>query len=224
MPEWRFPMEQAFRPDNEVGRFIVGLALIANEWHRTMKLMPRVEPAAATDDERGIRLMLARTQAATCHEAMKFIAESRHFYPKIGEFIDGLNAQAQEHYRQLREAADPASPFHLSWLSEHRNVTVHVPELRPASYASGNDTIANALTAIEEGTPQDGAVSHEETAGSVRFGFADVVSVQMLPWDDPNVMTHLSRARIALGGFVHEAVETYLLALPAGVVRRVEHF
>ncbi len=214
-------MERAFPADNEVARFVVGLGLVNNEWHRTMELMPKVEPAKATENERGIRLMLARMQAATCHEAIKFIAESRHFYPKIGEFIDSLSDEAQEHYRQLKEAADPASPFHLSWLRDHRNVTLHVPELHPAKYASGNDVIANALNAITEGTPQQGSVSHEDTVGSVRFGFADVVSVQMLPWDDPNVMKHLSRARMALGGFVHEGVETYLLSLPPGIVRRV---
>jgi hypothetical protein len=54
----------------------------------------------------------------------------------------------------------------------------------------------------------------------VRFGFTDAVSVQMLPWEDPNVMKHLSRARLALGGFVHEAVDAYLNALPPGVVPR----
>jgi hypothetical protein len=62
---------------------------------------------------------------------------------------------------------------------------------------------------------------HEDSVASVRFGFADVVSVQMLPWDDPNIMKHLSRARLALGGFVHEAVEAYLRSLPTGVVRQV---
>jgi hypothetical protein len=216
--EWRFKMEDAFPASDEVARFIVGLGLINNDWHRTMNLMPKSEPTEATEDERGTRLMLARQQAATCHEAIEFIADSRRHYASIGLFIDDLNADAQGHYRQLREAADPQSRHYLSWLREHRHVTQHVPELHPAKYEHGKDAIANALMAAAR---LEGSVSHEDTVGSVRFGFADVVSVQMLPWDDPNVMKHLRRARIALGGFVHEAVDAYLKALPKGVVRQV---
>lgn len=73
---------------------------------------------------------------------------------------------------------------------------------------------------LREASRLSGYVSHEDTVGSVRFGFADVVSVHMLPWNDPNVMKHLSRARMALGGFAHEAVDTYLKALPPGVVQQ----
>lgn len=218
MPEWRFTMEQAFPAADEIARFVVGLGLINNEWHRTMKLMPKDDPLDVTDDERGIRLMLARQQAATCHEAIDFIANARHHYPKIGEFIDSLSDEAKEHYRQFNEAADSQSPYYLPWLREHRHVTLHVPELHPERYAHGKDAIANALA---EAGPLEGAVFHEDSVASVRFGFADVVSVQMLPWDDPNVMKHLSRARLALGGFVHEAVEAYLRSLPTGVVRQV---
>jgi hypothetical protein len=220
MPEWRFTMDQAFPAADEIARFVVGLGLINNEWHRTMKLMPKDDPLDVTDDERGIRLMLARQQAATCHEAIDFIANARHHYPKIGEFIDSLSDEAKEHYRQFNEAAEPQSPYYLPWLREHRHVTLHVPELHPDRYVHGKDAIANALA---EAGPLEGAVFHEGSVASVRFGFADVVSVQMLPWDDPNVMKHLSRARLALGGFVHEAVEAYLLSLPHGVVRQVTH-
>ncbi len=212
-------MKQAFPASDEVGRFVVGLGLIVNEWHRTMELMPKDEPAESSENVRGIRLLLARQQAATCHEAIKFIADARHNYPKVGEFIDSLSADTREHYRQLKEAVDPDSEFHLSWLRDHRHVTLHVPELHPNRYAAGKDAIASAL---EKAAPLDGSVSHNDTAGSVRFGFADVVSVQMLPWDDPNVMKHQSRARLALGGFAHEAVEAYLKALPEGVVGQVE--
>ena len=63
MSEWRFPMEQAFPASDEVGRFIVGLGFIVNEWHRTMELMPKDEPAESSENVRGIRLMLARQQA-----------------------------------------------------------------------------------------------------------------------------------------------------------------
>jgi hypothetical protein len=82
---------------------------------------------------------------------------------------------------------------------------LHVPELHPDKYARRKEAFANAL---DEAAPQEGAVSHDDTAGSVRFGFAHVVSVQMLPWDGPNVMKHRRRGRLALGAFGHEAVET----------------
>jgi hypothetical protein len=219
MNQWSFKMERAFPADDELARFIVGLGLINNEWHRTMELMPQDEPREAEDEARGVRLMLARLQAATCHEALKLIATAQKNYPDtIGAFIDGLSPEGQEHYRHFNEASDPKSPFVLPWLQDHRNVTLHVPELSPGRYDSGKDMIAYAL---KKAAPWPGKVSHDDTVRSVRFGFADVVSVQMLPWDEPNTIKNLSRARLALGGFVHEAVETYLQALPAGVVSRV---
>jgi hypothetical protein len=213
---YSFNIGAAFPARDEVARFATGLAMISNEWHRSMAVMPKDDPASATDEVRAVRLMLARQQAATCYEAFDFLDGARRQFPRVAVFIDGLGPEAQEHYRRVKAAVDPGSPFHLPWLRSHRNSTMHVPELHPAKHQRGKEDMANAL---DKAAPLTGTVTHGDTVKTVRFGFADVVSVQLLPWDDPNVMKHLSRARIALGGFVHEALEAYLRTLPRGVVK-----
>lgn len=213
---YSFNIGEAFPSSDEVARFVTGLAMSNNEWHRSMAVMPQDDPAEATEEVRGARLMLARQQAATCYEAIDFIDSARRQFPQVASFIDGLGPEAQEHFSHIKEAVDPKSPFHLPWLRDHRNATMHVPELHPEKYKRGTEDMANAL---DKAAPLEGIVTHDDTVRTVRFGFADAVSVHLLPWDDPDVMKHLSRARMALGGFVHEALEAYMRSLPPGVVK-----
>jgi hypothetical protein len=216
MPRYEMNMAQAFPSDDPVARFVVGLAIVNNEWHRGMALMPKIEPTDASDEDRAVRAMLARQQAATCFEGLAFVEAAREQFPPVASFIDSLNESAQEQYAQMKEAADRDSPHHLPWLREHRNATMHVPKMNPGAFAAGAEPMANAIAATAELTSY---VEYGETAGSVRFGFADLVGLQLLPWsEEADAIKKLSRARIALGGFVHEAVDAYLKALPHGVL------
>jgi hypothetical protein len=74
VPTYTFDIEKAFPEGDPVARFVTVLAMIINDWHRTMAMMPT---SSGEDPEtRGIRLMLARQEAAACFEAAKFIAKS----------------------------------------------------------------------------------------------------------------------------------------------------
>jgi hypothetical protein len=214
--EWEFSIGQALPATDTVARFVTGLAMANNEWHRTMALMPMTDPLEATPEERGLRIMLARQQAALCYEGITFIKAARRS-SHVMTFMNSLKAEAKKHYSDLIEATDKKSPFYLPWLRGHRNVTVHVPAVTPFKGERGV-TLTEALT---EAAGRFGRVSHDGTAKAVRFGFADVVAEEFLPWEEErNLMKHLSRALLALGGFAHEAIDAYLNALPPGVVRR----
>jgi hypothetical protein len=211
---YEFEIGKAFPASDEVARFVTVLAMISNDWHRTMKMMPRTGPAETAAEERGLRIMLARHEAASCFEAMVFVADSRRRFPQsIEPFVSGLGPTAQQRLGTIAAALDHTSPDYQAWLQGHRNVTSHYPELDPDKYANGKEEIGNALAAAAKHT---GTISVGEKASSVRFGFADEVGVQLLP--DVNTegtaIKMLSHARIALGLFIQKAVQAYRQAHP----------
>ncbi len=161
--------------------------------------------------------MLARQQAALCYEGIAFIKSARRS-SRVVTFMSGLSAEAKKHYSDLIEATDKRSPFYLPWLRGHRNVTLHVPAVTPSKGEPGV-TLTDALA---EAAGRLGHISHDGTVKTVRFGFADVVAEEFLPWEEEDdLMKHLSRALLALGGFAHKAINAYFRALPADVVQRI---
>lgn len=137
--EGRFRIGDVFPADDPIARFVAVLAMVNNEWHRSMHLMK-----VTTDDPagRGIRLLLLRQQAASYVEAVDWILDSRKHLPAINDYIDGLDAEAAEHYKRLMAGCDPQSPGYMDWLTAHRNVTAHFPKLHPDAFAHGDEEIA----------------------------------------------------------------------------------
>jgi hypothetical protein len=210
-----FEIAQAFPADKPVARFVTGLALISNELRRLKKLMPQYAQAAS-DEERGVRVMLFRHRAAACHEAVLFIEKARTSYSaEIPSFIDGLSAETKAQYERLMAAVDPTSPFYMAWLRQHRDWTFHVPEIHPAKFDHDRDGIGNAL---KRAASEIGTTTNDGDSAGPQFGFADKVSVWIVKEDDDEQLALLNGAWNALGGFVHETVCTYLRRLPPGVV------
>lgn len=206
--ETSFLIGDVFPADDPVARFVAVLAMVNNEWHRSIHLMN-----VTTDDPdgRGIRLLLLRQQAASYVEAVDWILDSRKRFSAINKYIDGLDAEAAEHYKQLMAGCDPQSPGYMDWLTAHRNVTAHFPKLHPDAFAHGDEEIANAL---RDAADQRGAVSvARPTEAGVRFDFADEIAVQLLPdiVDNPDEIKKLAAARIALMRFAVVAIGTYLV-------------
>jgi hypothetical protein len=182
-----------------------------------MALMPTSDPTEATPEERGLRMMLARQQAALCYEGITFIKASRRS-SRVVTFMNGLDVGAKKHYADLIEATDKKSPFYLPWLRGHRNVTLHVPAVTPSRGEPG----VTLTEALAEAAGRLGRISHDGTVKTLRFGFADVVAQEFLPWEEErDLMKHLSRALLALGGFAQKAISAYFKALPPGVVQRI---
>jgi hypothetical protein len=115
MPRFEFEIGEAFPAKDPVARFVAVLAMIHNDWLRTMRAM---EPAPE-DDARGVRLLFARQQFLYYHEATNFLL---HFEnnPSVAAWLSELDASAQEHYRNVMvERTHP--DVHLSaWLARTR--------------------------------------------------------------------------------------------------------
>lgn len=179
--------------------------------------MPTSDPTAVTPEERGLRIALARQQAALCYEGITFIKAARRS-SRVVTFMNGLSTDTRKHYSDLIDATDKKSSFYLPWLRGHRNVTHHVPVVTPSKGEPG----VTLTEALAEASGRLGRISRDGTVKTLRFSFADVVVEEFLPWEEePDLMKHLSRALLALGGFSRNALSAYFKVLPPGVVQRI---
>src|SRR4051794_38237755 len=87
----RFKIGEAFPANDPVARFITGLAMISNDWLRSMNDLLELE--SDTPEEQGRRVSLFRRQAALVHEAATFITDARRMFHDVARFIDGLSAE-----------------------------------------------------------------------------------------------------------------------------------
>jgi hypothetical protein len=213
MPAYTFSIADAFPANDPVARFVTVLAMVINDWHRTMEMMVTAsaeDPEGKQAETRGIRLMLARQEAAACFEATKFIDNARKRFTEIEAFVQSLGPEAQEYIDAVEAAADRRSPERLGWLEDHRNVTSHYPELSREKHAAGNEEIANALMKTAS-IDLHGTVTIGETDHSLRFHYADEVAVQLLPdvTKNPELIKKLADARMAIGRFAGLAFAAY---------------
>ena len=215
MARYRFQIGAVFPADDPVARFVTVLAMMSNYWHRSMRA---IDASLADEDGLGIRMMLARQQAAFYYEATKFIADSGRSFPsEIKSFIASLDEPTKGHYDRIVAGLEARSSHYQGWLEDHRNVTFHFPLLHSERDAHGDEEIANAL---RDAAGLEGTIAAKDTIGSVRFEFADEVGVQMLPdiVNNPDVMEKLSDATVTLGLFMHGALLQYVESRQSGVI------
>lgn len=209
MPTWTFKIADAFAADNPVARFVTVLAMMSNDWHRSMSTMnDSLEDDA---DGQGTRLLLFRQQVAYHHEATKFLTKTRREYPEVDRFLDGLDAEARGQYDTVI-AIDVELQ---AWQANNRNVTFHYPTMVRARYENGAEEIANALGAAAD---LEGKITAEDGTYP-RFGFADEVAVNLVKLTDRDLVKKLSAARIALTELVYAAVKRHLASLDPSVFR-----
>jgi len=209
----RFNIGGAFPASDPVARFITGLAMISNDWLRSVEDMFKLE--GDTPEEIGRRVSLFRRQAALVHEAASFITDARRMFPQVASFVDGLEGKARDGCEHLIGAVDSGSAHYLGdWLEDHRNVTHHYPKMHPAAAQHGQEEMANALA---EAADVESAIDSGQRFGEARFRYADEVGVQLLPrLDDPSWVEGLSDTAMALADFAQRAAQAYLEARPAG--------
>jgi hypothetical protein len=214
VPTYTFSIGDAFPESDPVARFVTVLAMVINDWHRTMDMMATIaeqDQNGENPEARGIKLRLARQEAAACFEATKFVDESRRHFPEIEAFVKGLGSEAQEYIASVEAAVDQRSPEYQEWLEGHRNVTSHYPELGREKHAAGNEEIANAMKLAAS---LRGTVTVGDTDKTLRFHYADEVAVQLLPAvvENPGLITELAEARLAIGRFAGLAFAAYRTA------------
>lgn len=196
-----------------VARFVTVLAMISNDWQRSFEEMSSVNDE---DPEAGARrMMLFRQQAALHYEAAKFVADARHNYDEIEEFIAALPEEAQDECSQVTDGIKAGSDVG-EWLRNHRYVTFHYPEMHPAKAERGEEEIKKALEAAAE---EPGTIFIGDDMGSVRFWFADEVARHWVPNDTPEQVARviaLRESMLALAQFAQRAFAAYSGLRPSG--------
>jgi hypothetical protein len=195
MTKISFKIGEGFPAPDSIARFITVLAMMSNDWLRSIEDLFALEDS--TDpDAGGRRVSLFRQQAALHHEAASFVSSARRRFPEVDKFIDGLDADARDECELVLGGVDPASEhYHGDWLTDHRNVTFHYPEMHPEKAQHGREEITQAL---EEAAEVDSYIAHGDNFGSVRFRFADEVAVQWLPDDPVPALEKLRESVLAL--------------------------
>jgi hypothetical protein len=210
----RFTIGTAFPASNPVARFVTVLAMMSNDWLRLIQDLLALE----SDDVESVarRIGLFRQQAALHHEAVDRLQDAPRQFNEIRQFMDSLDAAAEAEYDIIIGGTDPASPHYLGdWLEKHRHVTFHYPVLQRDKAAAGQEELHDALTRAAQ---HDGTIAYTDDALlSVRFRFADEVTVQWLPpEEDSALLERLSQSGMALTRYVQRAVGAYLDSLPPG--------
>src|SRR3974377_1151235 len=96
-----FKIGEAFPANSTVAHFVTVLAMIGNDWRRTMRAMN----PAPEDDGPGVRLLFVRQQLAYLHGAPKSLIHCEG-QPPVQEFIAGLSASARKQYAAVMAPPD----------------------------------------------------------------------------------------------------------------------
>jgi hypothetical protein len=209
----RFRIGDAFPASDPVARFVTGLAMISNDWLRSIgDLLAR---KGDTPEEMGRRVSLFRRQAALLHEAAQFITDAQRMFPDVANFINGLKPEARTACERVTGAVDSNSPHYLGdWLEDHRNVTHHYPRMHPTASEHGREEMAKAL---DEAAGIESTIDSGQSFGDARFRYADEIGVQLLPdLDDRNWVEETRDTAMALAEFAQRAAQAYLEARPGG--------
>jgi hypothetical protein len=212
----RFTIGDAFPADDAVARFVTVLAMMSNDWLRLIKQMLDVDDS--DDDAAGLRVMSFRYQASLHAEAAGFISDARRMFPEVEQFVAGLSESARAQCQQVLDGLNPTSPRYLgAWLTSHRNVTFHYPEMHPEKAQHGREEIMEGL---RDAAAKESIIRIPDAPYDLRFDFADEVIVEWLPADaDHAPIVGLREGVLALADFVREAAEAYLNSRPSGTFR-----
>jgi hypothetical protein len=210
MSSWEhtFRIGDALPASDPVARFVAELAMIYNDWRRTMD--PMAVPVDQADGL-GIRLLHFRQLVGYSHEATEFLTGSRKRYPDtVDKFVRRLGKEALNEYDKVFTALAPVE----AWAERQRNVTFHYPVMVPEKVKAGEDPFANALAAAAADTS---SATFGPKYADVRFDFADAIVVHLLGFKLPEqqdevseLMQALREAHSALGHFILTAVSTHL--------------
>jgi hypothetical protein len=218
MPTLKFKIGDGFPAKDPVARFISVLAMISNEWLRSIEELVSIEGGGA--EEEGLRIAKFRYQASLHYEAAGFIADAKRRFSEIASFVDALDEHARRECEAVLAGADSKSPEYLGkWVERNRGVTFHFPEMHPQKAEHDKEEITQAL---QDAADIESTIEFGETFASVRFRFADQLAVQWLPDAEADraeaeaALTNLREAALALARFAQRAARSYLESRPEG--------
>lgn len=213
---WVFRIGEAFPADDPVARFVTVLAMMSNDFVRSIE--PLVDIDDDEPDAQGRHLALFRYQAGILHEAAKFLVESRRRFPEIDAFVGGLSDDARGLYDEIVGVDERSAVGADGWLRAHRDRTFHYPSLHPDKARAGKEEVMNAL--VEAAGTVSRIDSSDRFLGT-RFSFADEIVAQWVPaLLAPEEVEALRRAVLAIPNLAIAAVEAYAATRPPGTFER----
>jgi hypothetical protein len=217
--EFEFRIGDAFPEDNPVARYLTVLAMMHNDWKRTMAAMNESLEKPQSIGERVFRF---RQLIGYAHEAVEFLDASKSRYQEIGHFLASLGDAARSQYEKVFSSLEGFE----RWLNGQRDITFHYPAMLRERYQAGDEAVANAL---RDAADDISSATLGPKYADVRFDFADAVAIWLLGFDLANrpedreelrrLTVALREAQWALGEFVQHAVGEYLSRRPPGAVR-----
>jgi hypothetical protein len=200
---YTFQIGDVFPASDAVARFVTGLGMIVNDWHRSMKFMN--DSIEASADGEGVRMMLFRQQVAYLHEAAKFVADAQHHNADVESFVASLDAAARSEFDTAMATASELD----QWLEDHRNVTFHYPKVVQAAHEHNDEELGSALAAA---AGEEGAITAQGPTRAIRFEFADTVALELLGGLAvvAPLVKKVGEARLALGEFAYACFRLYL--------------
>jgi len=199
-----FRIGEAFPADDPVARWLTVLAMASNDFFRMFRWVDCAETL-------GTRLLAFRIQAAAIFEAATNLREAIRLVPEVRSFCGSLVTEGREAADRIVAAVDKKSEHYIGdWAEPHRNLTFHYPKMHPKAAEHGNEEIKTALKCAAD---LEGAITADDSFGSVRFGFADEVALKFLPDATPEDAVALAAVRdtgLALACFVQHAANAYL--------------
>lgn len=111
----RFKIGEAFPADDPVARFITGLAMISNDWLRSLEDMFGLEGESAEETGRRVSLFVDRPRWSTKRRRSSLMLAgcSR----PVARFVDGLDTETRDRCERLIAAVDraPRATWATGW-------------------------------------------------------------------------------------------------------------
>jgi hypothetical protein len=193
-------MGDLFPPDDVVARFVITLAMHANDLFRSTTWL-RVEGVTEAEAQ-GRRLMVIRYQLAMLHEVERFLTGALRL-PAVAEFVATLQGDAPTAPVGIANLVDGLG----SWVADMRNITFHYPEMHQAKIDAGQDDVMAALAGVT--SIESEIVADESDVPG--FPFADVVVAHWMRSDFAAAGTAPVEAITATVDFAMSAVRGFLV-------------
>jgi hypothetical protein len=220
--QWaRFEMSAAFPANSTLAGWIAGITMIANDLiHSNVILVNAMDSQDAAISSDSIYYFWL--SCAQYREAADFLRESSRI-PEVSSFVGQLSPDAHQRLTEITASFTPWDGSIVNTVMRPlRNKLFHYPKPDSQVWRKALEGVAAQRSGVR--------IIGEEKIGNVRAVFADEIRAQLLgDYLGTNdhaqlreTIAQISKLVSCLVAFAHEALTTYLLQLPPGVVTAEE--
>jgi hypothetical protein len=207
----RFKIGDAFPAESPLARWLAACAMALNDLILVNRwLLPKLEGQVPAEGYENV--YLAKVAGSHLFEVATFLERSDHI-EEVRQFVDGLDAEAQEAYRALKEIGKGGSGEFARQLARARHHSFHYSELLPQ--VEDHEKLKRAMEGHAETI---GEIRDEGKTIEFRAAFADEIAVELIaPGDTVDLREFVRQIseHIALYlKFAFAALPSYVNSLP----------